>query len=103
MDGRTEGFQLVAEKVFDQELAKLQDIPHIEEALGILEEALWKNPTRFKVIPGTTNLRIAKTEDIVRGDVNIPSIRIYFILEFTDDCKYVKLKYIETIKDDFPF
>jgi len=52
MDGRTEGFQLVAEKIFDQELAKLQEIPHIEEALGILEEALWKNPTRFKVIPG---------------------------------------------------
>jgi hypothetical protein len=98
MDGKSKvrGFEFRESKEFTKELAKIARIKHVDEALSILQNAIMANPQKFKIVPGTKKLRVAKTESYTRNNVAVPSLRIYFSIEVTDDCDYVDLLYIET-------
>jgi hypothetical protein len=94
-------YQLIEEELFSQLLQKIGKIRYVDEALKVIYEELSLNPEAFPLIAGTERLRMAKTKAYERNGVIIPPLRVYFVIEITDDRKCVTLKYIETIEYEF--
>jgi hypothetical protein len=94
-------YELIEEKLFSKELQKIGNIKYVDEALSALYDLLSLSPEEFPIVAGTDRLRLTKTKAYEREGVIIPPLRIFFIIEITDDGRFVMLKYIETIEYEF--
>lgn len=94
MNGKFNARTLVESKPFTQKLQEISSIKNSDEAIAVLLWAISTKPEFFPVIPGTTQLRIAKTNFYEREGTFIPPLRLWFKIVDEDT---IELLYIETI------
>ena len=81
MGGTFRGFTLRDDDLFTAQLAQIAAIRHIDEALNGITWVLCNEPESCPVVPGTTRLRLIRTDPYRRGLVDIPPLRVWFSIE----------------------
>jgi hypothetical protein len=79
-----------------KQMAEIEKIEHVHEAIEIVKASLRKNPYVFGVCPPLANLRYAKTSLYVREGLVVPPLVFYFTIE--EDEKKVRLFSVKTDK-----
>lgn len=63
---------------FQEALAQIAEAHHTDEALFILTWAITKGAEDFGLVRGFQNLRVGKTAPYQRGEVFVPSLKVWF-------------------------
>ena len=93
--------ELVEDDVYTNQLATLgYSEDDLDAALNALGWAIAANAEYYKVLPGTSRLRVAKTDAYSRGRVWVPPLKVWFTI-LNDN--QVLLKAITISPDDEPF
>jgi len=90
------GYTLRYDELFEAQLNAIASARHMDEALIGVEWILSNEPEKCPVVPGTTRLRVIKTEPYRRNLVEIPALRIWFSIE---DGGIVLMRAIDVIED----
>ena len=88
---------LEADDAYTEQLSKLGNLPFVEEVLRGITNGIASCAEAFDLVPGYTQLRIAKTDDFDTVAGSLPPLRMYFRIL---DNNRVRLMWIERIDDD---
>lgn len=69
---------------FQEALAQIAEAHHTDEALFILTWAITKGAEDFGIVPGFHNLRVGRTAPYQRGNVFVPSLKVWFSITDED-------------------
>lgn len=83
--------QLIESSGYTDGLSALGDLRVIDDALTALTWALSTNPEAFPIVPGMTDIRLAKTDP--RPGEPIPRIRVWFRID--ENGQHVHLEHVE--------
>lgn len=105
-------WSVVDEPSFLHSAKLLGDPKDIDDALLMVDYALWRNPLGLHLIPGFKHVRIAKTKVRIVGMRFVPAYRVWVRVEeethcvsklWVELCPVASMPYGETFNDDDPF
>ncbi len=85
---------IVESPLYTKTLRTLGDVPRLDDALAILTWAIACGADDFRIVPGTTRLRAAKTERINWLHGSVPPFRVWFSIRDEDT---VDILFIEQV------
>lgn len=84
---------IVEENSFERSAAQLGGLKWVDRALAPVMLAIEGNPLAFPIVPGTNDIRVARTLLIINDLELIPSLRVWF--RVSSQSQTVYMLYVE--------